>query len=141
MDLACDKDATKRLLDDAGVPVPRGEEVQTLRGALEVANDVGYPVVIKPVDGNHGRGATIGVRDDDHVEKAFETAKEHSRYVMVERQLIGEDFRALVIDQPVRCRGPSSARPRRRRWQALDRGAHRHHERGTRGAASVTRKC
>ncbi|MHC5027687.1 MAG: cyanophycin synthetase [Planctomycetota bacterium] len=98
MDLACDKDATKRLLDDAGVPVPRGEEVRTLRGALEVAEDVGYPVVIKPVDGNHGRGATIGIPDAEHVEKAFDTAKEHSRYVMVEQQLIGEDFRALVID-------------------------------------------
>ena len=98
MDLACDKDASKRLLDDAGVPVPRGEEVQTLRGAIEVANALGYPVVIKPVDGNHGKGATIGVRDDEHVETAFEAAKKFSRYIMVERLLIGEDFRALVIN-------------------------------------------
>ena len=56
VEIACDKDATKRLLDDAGVPVPQGEEIQTLRGALEVAGDLGYPVVVKPSDGNHGQG-------------------------------------------------------------------------------------
>ncbi len=98
MDLACDKNATKRLLDEAGVPVPRGEEVQTLPGALEVAHEIGFPVVIKPVDGNHGKGATIGVNDDEHVASAFKAAKAFCRYVMVERQLVGEDFRALVVD-------------------------------------------
>ncbi len=98
VEIACDKDATKSLLDDAGVTVPTGEEVQTLRGALEVANDIGYPVVVKPSDGNHGKGATIGIVDDEHLERAFESAKAFSRYIIVERQLIGHDFRALVVN-------------------------------------------
>ena len=98
VEIACDKEATKTLLDDAGVPVPKGEEVRTLSGALEVANSIGYPVVIKPSDGNHGKGVTVGVADDKHVERAFEAAKTFSPYIMIERQLVGHDYRALVID-------------------------------------------
>ncbi|MCZ6836343.1 MAG: cyanophycin synthetase, partial [Planctomycetota bacterium] len=98
VEIACDKEATKSLLDDAGVPVPKGEEVRTLRGALDVAHDIGFPVVVKPSDGNHGKGATVGITDDEHLELAFDAAKAFSSYIMVERQLEGHDFRALVID-------------------------------------------
>jgi cyanophycin synthetase len=98
VEIAGDKEATKRLLDDAGVPVPTGQEVRTLRGALEVTHDLGFPVVVKPSDGNHGKGATIGVGDDAHLERAFEAAKAFSTYIMIERQLTGHDFRALVIE-------------------------------------------
>ncbi len=98
VEIACDKEATKTLLDDAGVPVPKGEEVRTLGGALEAATNIGYPVVVKPSDGNHGKGATVGVADDEHLERAFEAAKEFSQYILVERLLVGHDFRALVVD-------------------------------------------
>ncbi len=98
VEIACDKDSTKQLLGDSGVPVPVGEEVQSLRGALSVAHDVGYPVVVKPSNGNHGKGATIGIVDDESLERAFDVAKEYSRYVIVEKKLEGYDFRALVIN-------------------------------------------
>ncbi len=97
-ELASDKAATKGLLDQAGVPVPTGEEVQSLAGALEAAHTLGWPVVCKPLDGNHGRGATVNIRDDEAMTAAFHAAKIHSRYVIVERFITGADFRMLVIN-------------------------------------------
>jgi cyanophycin synthetase len=98
VDIAANKHATKKLLGDMGVPVPKGSRIRQ-EDELEKALDaVGYPAVIKPLDGNHGRGATVGVRNLDAARAAFEKAKEYSRYVIVEQQLEGSDFRALVVN-------------------------------------------
>lgn len=98
VDIAGNKHATKTLLGDMGVPVPKGyriRELDELEGTLE---RVGFPLVIKPLDGNHGKGATVGIGSLDDARAAFEKAKEYSRWVIVEQQLMGSDYRALVVN-------------------------------------------
>jgi cyanophycin synthetase len=99
VDIAGDKEMTLQLLAAAGLPVPQSTAVRTLEGALEVAHRIGFPVVLKPADGNHGRGVGLDLRDDTAVGKAFAVAKEESRngYVIVESYLIGSDYRFLVV--------------------------------------------
>ncbi|MEZ5428548.1 MAG: cyanophycin synthetase [Pyrinomonadaceae bacterium] len=98
VDIACDKDATKELLGDMGVPVPKGYRIRDEEDLEDAIERVGFPAVIKPLDGNHGRGATIGIETIEEARTAFEKAKEHSRWVIVEKSLAGADFRALVVN-------------------------------------------
>jgi cyanophycin synthetase len=98
VDIAGNKHATKKLLGDMGVPVPKGYRIREIDELEDTVQAVGYPVVIKPLDGNHGKGATVGIKTIDDARTAFEKAKEYSRYVIVEKQLIGSDFRALVVN-------------------------------------------
>ena len=98
VDIAGNKHATKKLLGDMGVPVPKGYRIRDIEDLEDTIDSVGYPVVIKPLDGNHGKGATVGINKLDDARIAFEKAKEYSRYIIVEKQLIGEDFRALVVN-------------------------------------------
>lgn len=97
VEIADDKMRTKEILHQAGVPVPMGETTEELDGALEVAKEVGYPVVVKPLVGNHGRGITVNVRNEDDLKVAFEQAKKFRDSVVVERYLPGHDHRVLVI--------------------------------------------
>ncbi|WMT92757.1 cyanophycin synthetase [Pelagibacterium sp. H642] len=96
-EIAGDKDLTKLLLDRAGLPVPRGELVRSADEACAAARRLGYPVVTKPLDGNHGRGVNIDLDDDEAVRWGFEQAREHSRTVIVEQFFTGADHRILVI--------------------------------------------
>ncbi|WP_375427537.1 cyanophycin synthetase [uncultured Sphingomonas sp.] len=99
-ELAGDKDAAKALLDAAGLPVPRGVVARTADQAALEARRLRYPVVMKPVDGNHGRGVTTDIASEEAVRAAFELAGAQSRSprgVMVERQLPGRDHRVLVV--------------------------------------------
>jgi len=98
VELACDKDDTKHLLEQAEVPIPDGDIIRTERGLKEVIEDIGYPIVIKPVNGNHGRGITTNINNIDEAIIAFSAAKEVSRLVIVEKHITGEDFRILVIN-------------------------------------------
>lgn len=98
VDIAGNKHATKKLLGDMGVPVPKGFRIRDIEDLEDTISDVGYPIVIKPLDGNHGKGATVGIKSLEDAKIAFEKAKEYSRYIIVEKQLIGEDFRALVVN-------------------------------------------
>ncbi len=98
VDIAGDKAATKKLLGGMGVPVPKGYEIREIEDLERTVERVGYPVVIKPLDGNHGKGATVGINDLEHAKTAFEKAKEYSRWIIIEKQLIGNDFRALVVN-------------------------------------------
>ena len=98
VDIAANKHATKKLLGDMGVPVPKGYRIRSMDELESTLENVGYPVVIKPLDGNHGKGATVGITDFEHAVTAFEKAKEYSRWVIVEKQLQGADFRALVVN-------------------------------------------
>lgn len=98
VDIAGNKHATKTLLGDMGVPVPKGYRIRDEEDLESTIDRIGYPVVIKPLDGNHGKGATVGVQNMDDARIAFEKAKEYSRWVIVEKMLVGEDFRALVVN-------------------------------------------
>lgn len=102
VELACDKEGTKRILANAGVPVPRGTVINYLDELEEATQQVGgYPIVIKPLDGNHGRGITIDIRTQEEAEAAYDAAKEVSRSVIVERYYAGRDHRVLVVDHKV----------------------------------------
>lgn len=102
VELACDKEATKRILAANGVPVPRGTVINFLDDLEEaIAHVGGYPIVIKPLDGNHGRGITIDIRNWAEAEGAYELARQVSRSVIVERYYVGRDHRVLVVDGKV----------------------------------------
>ncbi len=98
VDLASNKDETKRMLQDAAIPVAKGvcivyeSEVQT------AIDKVGFPLVFKPLDGNHGKGASINVKTVEEAMLAFEHAKKYSRKIIVEKFITGYDFRVLVIN-------------------------------------------
>lgn len=98
VDIAGNKHATKKLLGDMGVPVPKGYRIRDIDELESTVEKVGFPVVIKPLDGNHGKGATVGINSFEDAASAFEKAKEYSRFIIVEKQLIGADFRALVVN-------------------------------------------
>ncbi|MDQ3129348.1 MAG: ATP-grasp domain-containing protein, partial [Acidobacteriota bacterium] len=98
VDIAGNKHATKKLLGEMGVPVPKGYRIQDESELKSAVENVGYPVVIKPLDGNHGKGATVGINSLEEAQIAFEKAKEYSRRVIVEKQIAGSDFRALVVN-------------------------------------------
>ncbi|MGI8786833.1 MAG: cyanophycin synthetase [Pyrinomonadaceae bacterium] len=100
VDIAANKAATKKLLGEMGVPVPKGYRIRLEDEVKETVEAVGYPVVIKPLDGNHGRGATIGIENLEDAIAAFHEAQSESRskYVIVEKMLGGYDFRALVVN-------------------------------------------
>ncbi len=99
VELACDKEATKRILASGGVPVPRGTTINFLDDLEEAIENVGgYPIVIKPLDGNHGRGITIDIRTREEAEAAYDAARQVSRAVIVERYYVGRDHRVLVVN-------------------------------------------
>ncbi len=97
-DIASHKHLTKRLLDEAGVPVPRGVLVTDVEDALREARRLGFPLVTKPLDGNHGRGITTGISDEQQLRFGFELAREHGRRVVLEQFFAGRDHRILVVD-------------------------------------------
>ncbi|MBJ7901612.1 MAG: cyanophycin synthetase [Cyanobacteria bacterium RI_101] len=101
VELACDKEGTKTILREAGIPVPRGTTIQyyeELEGAI--AEVGGYPIVLKPLDGNHGRGITIDIKNWEQAGAAYDLASQESktRTVIVERFYPGSDHRVLVIN-------------------------------------------
>lgn len=98
VELASDKEETNHILGDLGLPVPRQALVYRLRRAIQAAERIGYPVVLKPLDANHGRGVTTNITDEAQLEKAYDKAKEHSDSVIVETYLEGLDHRLLVVD-------------------------------------------
>nr|WP_199076878.1 cyanophycin synthetase [Pedobacter sp. ASV19] len=98
VDIACNKDETKRLLQDAAIPVAKGVTISDPDDLEDAIKKVGFPLVFKPLDGNHGKGATINVKTEAAAKEAFEYAKNYSRKVIIERFITGYDFRILVID-------------------------------------------
>ena len=104
VELACDKEGTKTILGDAGVPVPQGEVIQYLDELEEaIARLGGYPIVLKPLDGNHGRGITIDINSWEEAENAYDLASDASktRSVIVEHYYQGNDHRILVVNGKV----------------------------------------
>jgi cyanophycin synthetase len=103
-DIACNKRVTKELLMDMGVPVPKGYTVRRAEDLEVTIEDVGgYPVVIKPLNANHGKGITVNIRDLETAETAYDAAKEYSPIVLVEKHVQGDDYRLLVVNNKLRA--------------------------------------
>jgi len=98
VELASDKEETNKILGSLGLPVPRQELVQSESSAIRAARRIGYPVVTKPYNGNHGRGISICLRTEEEVAAGFKVASEISRSVIVETFLEGDDHRLLVVN-------------------------------------------
>ncbi len=95
--IAGDKDLTKSLLKSCGVPVPEGQVVDSPHAAWEAAQEVGLPVVVKPSDGNHGRGVTLDLTTQEDIEAAYRLAEPEGSEVLVERFIRGNEHRLLVV--------------------------------------------
>ncbi len=98
VEIACDKEDTKLLLESAQIPVPKGK-ICVDDEDLEIAvSRIGYPLVTKPINGNHGKGATTNIQNWDELKAGFESARQYSRSVIVEKFITGHDHRVLVIN-------------------------------------------
>ena len=98
VELASDKEQTNKILGQLGLPVPKQELTQTEGGAVRAARKIGYPVVVKPYNGNHGRAVAIHLTTDEAVRAAFLAAQEISRSVIIESFVVGDDHRLLVVN-------------------------------------------
>ncbi len=98
VEIAADKEMCAKLLSDLGLPVPRQFHVRDAEDAVDAASVIGYPVVVKPIDGNHGRGVSVNLNADAEVAEAFELAAGEGSGVVVESMIQGDDHRLLVID-------------------------------------------
>lgn len=98
VEIAGNKRKTKAMLHDAGVPVPIGTTVYSPTGLQDAVEELGYPLVTKPLDGNHGKGATIKIKNWEEALVGLKAAQEYSRAVIVERYVEGDDYRLLVVN-------------------------------------------
>lgn len=98
VELACDKEDTKFLLEQAEVLVPKGDIIGRESSLEEACRYVGFPLVVKPVGGNHGRGITVNIKNYEDALVAFRAAKQVSNKVIIEKYVTGEDYRLLVIN-------------------------------------------
>jgi len=100
VEISCDKEDTHRLLNDLGLPVPQQRVVYSAAEAVKAATRIGRPVVVKPLDGNHGRGVSINLTEDAQIETAFAEARAQSRSrgILVETFVSGMDHRMLVVN-------------------------------------------
>jgi cyanophycin synthetase len=103
VDIAGNKDETKMLLEGAQIPVPKGTVIRTEEGLDEAISKFGFPLVIKPIDGNHGKGNTTNINSREQAVKAFESAQFYNRSVIIEKFIKGVDFRILVINYKFIC--------------------------------------
>ena len=118
VELASDKEETNKILATLGLPVPRQELVQSEGQAVRAARRIGYPVVTKPYNGNHGRGISIRLMSDEEVAHGYAVAREQSRSVIVETFVEGDDHRLLVVN------GELVAATRRTPGHVMGDGAH-----------------
>ena len=103
VDIAGDKVETKNLLGAAEIPVPGGRIIYSDETAQDAIDSVGFPFVMKPINGNHGKGATTNITTLDQAEKALEAARKYGRNVICEKFITGFDFRLLVINYKFIC--------------------------------------
>jgi cyanophycin synthetase len=101
VDIACNKEETKKMLDNASIPVAKGDICIDEEDLEKTIRKIGYPIVIKPLDGNHGKGASINVTEWENAVEGLAFAKKYSKRVIVEKFITGFDFRILVIDNKV----------------------------------------
>ena len=101
VEIAQDKDDTKRVLENIGLPVPKGDVVRTVDGAVEVAEQIGYPVILKPIAANHGRGISGRIADEAQLRQAWEHSSSYGSRIVVEQFAEGRDHRVLVVNGKV----------------------------------------
>ena len=101
VEIAQDKEDTKRVLSNIGLPVPRGDVAYSLEDAISIAEEIGFPVILKPIDGSHGRGISGLLSDADGVREAWSVTREESSRVIVEHFHAGRDHRVLVVNGKV----------------------------------------
>ena len=97
VEIAQDKDDTRRVLRNIGLPAPEGDTASTLEGAIEVAREIGFPVLLKPLDASQGRGISGRLADEAAMARAWPVSSAFSRRVVVERFVTGRDYRVLVV--------------------------------------------
>jgi len=98
VEIACDKEETKYLLQQAAINVPDGERVGDMTELKTAVKKLGFPLVIKPTDGNHGRGITSGIQTMEEAMEAFRNAEKISNNILVEKHIYGSDYRLLVVN-------------------------------------------
>lgn len=98
VEIACDKEETKNLLEASEIPVPRGRIIYDEEDLQAAIDKIGYPIVTKPVNGNHGKGATTNIRNWEDAVAGLKAAKQYGRAVICEKFITGRDFRVLVIN-------------------------------------------
>ena len=101
VDISCNKELTKELLEIAGIPTPKGSVYNSIEDILDYINIIGYPVVIKPNDGNKGKGISLNLKNEVEVLSAFNIAKKYSDDIIVERFIEGKSYRMLVVNGKV----------------------------------------
>lgn len=101
IDISCNKQLTKQILDENNIPTPIGDIAYTLDDALNIAYEIGYPVVLKPLDGNQGKGVVLNVRNSVELEDNYHIPLKYSDCVIVEKYITGRDYRVLVINNKV----------------------------------------
>ena len=97
VDLVSDKQLTKKILTENNIPVPYGIVTQTVEEAIEAAQKTGFPMVLKPLDSNQGKGVTVNITSAEQIEEAFIEARIYSKKVIVEKHINGRDYRVLVV--------------------------------------------
>ncbi|NLI60330.1 MAG: cyanophycin synthetase [Clostridiales bacterium] len=98
VDLACDKTTTKMILEDVGIPVPEGGACKSIQQAIDMAEKIGYPVVVKPEKGNQGKGVSLDNTNPSEVAQSFIAASRFDDNVLIEKRIPGNDYRILVIN-------------------------------------------
>lgn len=101
VDIVSDKQLTKKVLMDNSIPVPYGLIVQSAEEAIEAINKIGFPLVIKPVDSNQGKGVTVNITSENQINAAINEAKKYSRKIIIEKYIYGKDYRVLVVGDRV----------------------------------------
>jgi len=101
VDIACNKELTKNILHEYGIPVPAGKVVKSEQEALEYSEKLGYPVVVKPNYGSHGKGVSINLKNSREVLEAYKIAKEYEDTILVEKYIKGSYYRVLVVGDKV----------------------------------------
>lgn len=102
-DISCNKQLTKSILKDNKIPTPYGKVVYSLVSALMAANQIGMPVVVKPFDGNQGKGVHLNLNNEEEITAAFHDAIKYSKGIIVEQYIAGKDYRVLVIGDQVKA--------------------------------------
>lgn len=102
-DISCNKQLTKSILKDNKIPTPYGKVVYSLVSALMAANEIGMPVVIKPFDGNQGKGVHLNLNNEEEITAAFNDAIKYSKGIIVEQFINGRDYRVLVVGDQVKA--------------------------------------
>lgn len=101
VDIASNKQLTKKILLDNNIPVPHGLVIKNVEEVLEAVQEIGYPLVVKPVDSNQGKGVTVNITSYNQIVDAISEAKKYSDKIIIEKYIYGKDYRVLVVGNRV----------------------------------------